>query len=128
LDLAELKQSFPFLGNGELFYQAAHSMGYQWGKDFQHIHNVWGMPGHSLAEMVVGDTVHRQFADYILHPAVLDACAQTFSAAGEFIEAMKEGNAIPFLPAEFGRIRRMLKNFPLIFGLRQSFHPRQTSP
>jgi thioester reductase-like protein len=121
IDLAELKQSFPFLGNGELFYQAAHSMGYQWGEDFQHIHNIWGMPGHSLSEMVVGDTVHRQFADYILHPAVLDACAQTFSAAGEFIEAMKEGNAIPFLPAEFGRIRLYAEELPSHFWVETKF-------
>ena len=64
------------------------------------------MGGSALAEMVVGDAVHRQFDEYILHPAVLDACAQTFSVAWGVMDFLKPDHSISYLPAKFGRIRR----------------------
>ncbi len=116
VDLDELKKPYTFIGNGEFFYKTSHSVGYQWGKDFQHIHNIWGhMGGNALAEMVVGDAVHQQFDDYILHPAVLDACAQTFSVAWGITDFFKPNHSISYLPAKFGRIRRHAEELPAHF-------------
>jgi acyl transferase domain-containing protein len=105
IDIAALQESLPFLSDREVFYNVAHSMGYQWEDDFQGIKNVWGAHGRVLAEIEASDSVSAQLSDYCLHPALSDACAQTFSAAGEFIKWMEHGQSIPFLPANFGRIR-----------------------
>jgi thioester reductase-like protein len=112
IDVAALQKSMPFLSDGEVFYKVAHSMGYQWEHDFQGIKNVWGIRGQVLAEIEVPDTVGTQLSEYHLHPALLDACAQTFSAAGEFIRWMELGESIPFLPARFGRIRLFSEQLP----------------
>jgi len=115
IDLAAIQAGLPFLGDGEAFYQASHAVGYQWGPDFQHIANIWAVRGEALAELRVSERVVEQSADYYFHPAVLDACGQTLSAAGEFIHYIKKGEGIPFLPASYARIRLIVQPLPSKF-------------
>lgn len=114
-DVSALKEAMPFLGDGGEFYRVSHLMGYQWGADFQHIQNIWGTLGRSFAEMNLSGLVRAQSEEYCIHPALLDACGQTFSAAGEFTRWMQQGEIIPFLPAEFGRIRLIADRMPVHF-------------
>lgn len=117
VDLDALRQSLVYLGEGEAFYQVSHSMGYQWGADFQQISKIWAVPTHSLVEVIVTDAVREQAVEYHFHPALLDACGQTFSAAGEFEKWLRRGEIIPFLPAEFGRIRLYTDALPPRFWI-----------
>ncbi len=65
------------------FYERMSEVGIEFGPSFQGIAQIWrnAAGGKALARIVVPDELQAERHDYRVHPAVLDACLQTFAAA-----------------------------------------------
>jgi thioester reductase-like protein len=111
-DLAEMKARLSFLADKEHYYRAYHDMGYQFGVDFQQTQNVWNARDSALTEIVVNASVSKQAAEYHFHPALLDACFQSISAAAGIIGTAQISGEVSYLPAAFGRIQLLIASLP----------------
>ena len=62
----------------------------------------------------IPESVKSDAADYLLHPALLDACLQ--SLAGFFRADIESGQGVPFLPVKVGRLRLFSTSVPAQFS------------
>jgi myxalamid-type polyketide synthase MxaB len=62
-------------------YEACHQRGLEYGPQFQAVRSLRTGGGQSVGEVRIADRLSEQAADYLLHPALLDACLQTLAAA-----------------------------------------------
>jgi acyl transferase domain-containing protein len=114
VDIRAIQDRLPFLAEKEQYYQAYHSMGYEFGPAFQQIENVWCSSGQALVKVVASEPVREQAGEYHFHPALLDACLQSVSAAANVIGDYKY-DTVPYLPAVFGRITLFVEPIPTTF-------------
>jgi NADPH:quinone reductase-like Zn-dependent oxidoreductase/thioesterase domain-containing protein/SAM-dependent methyltransferase/acyl carrier protein len=76
--------------------------GYQFGPTFQQIRRLWCDEREGLAEIVVPDEINAELDGYTLHPAVLDACFQSFLGLQAAAAATPEGTLL--LPHSIGQL------------------------
>ena len=71
------------------FYETLRTLGYSYGRTFQGI--IWTVrccePGRVCAKVALPSALRREAANYVFHPALLDACLQVFAAALASINA-----------------------------------------
>ncbi|HEX8650761.1 MAG TPA: amino acid adenylation domain-containing protein [Pyrinomonadaceae bacterium] len=65
----------------EAHYQALRKRGLNYGPTFQGIRRLWRRDGEALGEAQLPLELEAEFAQYELHPALLDACLQVMAAA-----------------------------------------------
>ena len=58
------------------FYQALAARGFAYGAAFQGLRRAWMGQDQALAEVQLGEDMRAGAADYLAHPALLDACCQ----------------------------------------------------
>jgi thioester reductase-like protein len=125
-NLPDIKKRLAFLADKERYYQAYHDMGYQFGPDFQQIQSVWSAHGVALAEVIVSDAISQQAAENHFHPALLDACFQSVSAAAAIIGITQTDGEVFYLPAAFGRIQLLTEPLPDKFWVYASITAQNT--
>ncbi len=76
--------------------------GYQFGETFQQIRNIWRRPGEALAEIAAPPAVADAVGHYVFHPALQDACFQTF--VGTRVAGAARPDDDLFLPQSVQRI------------------------
>ncbi|MFW9259889.1 SDR family NAD(P)-dependent oxidoreductase [Nostoc sp. CALU 546] len=57
-------------------YQRLHSIGMEYGSNFQGIEQLWGAEKEAIAQIKLPEILEKETKDYQLHPAILDACFQ----------------------------------------------------
>lgn len=75
VDMNELREGI----HGETqadFYARVRHFGLELGPSFQVIRRIWHGRGQCLAELQAPPHLLKELADYLIHPAVLDACFQ----------------------------------------------------
>lgn len=98
----------------EEYYAELSALGYQFGPDFSQINHVWRIPGESLVEIIVPDSLSPESAGYRIHPAVLDACFQATHGARDG-RTEHPDSAVPdyfFLPESVRRIQLFNREIP----------------
>ncbi|MEM7145877.1 MAG: amino acid adenylation domain-containing protein [Verrucomicrobiota bacterium] len=110
-DFEKIKKGLPDYYDHEKYYDEYLEAGYQFGPNFQHLHQVWRRQDESFAEIVVPEEVLETAGDYHIHPAVLDAFFHT--VRGSIVTA---DDALPsdnfYLPASVHRIRLLRDKMP----------------
>jgi acyl transferase domain-containing protein/ubiquinone/menaquinone biosynthesis C-methylase UbiE/acyl carrier protein len=101
VDLKEIRRRCSDSLDRTEFFRLFADMGFHYGPSFQGIAHLWRRDGEALAEIRVPDDVGEKLNDYRLHPAVLDACFQTTSAAAPMNFASGEA----YLPVKIERVR-----------------------
>src|SRR5205085_9804232 len=76
--LTGLRQALPENFDHERYCHKFAIRGYQFGEAFQEIRNIWRTVGEALAEIEAPSPVAADANAYVFHPALLDACFQTF--------------------------------------------------
>lgn len=67
--------------SAEDFYCGASENGFQFGPAFRGIQSVARSTGEALGQVAQAPELDASMADYFFHPAMLDACLQTFGAS-----------------------------------------------
>ncbi len=57
-------------------YQRLHSIGMEYGSNFQGIEQLWCAEKEAIAQIKLPELLEKETKDYQLHPAILDACFQ----------------------------------------------------
>lgn len=81
-------------------YQQLHKMGLQYGTCFQGIEQLFCGQGEALGQLQVPDILKTDIEEYLLHPAILDACFQVTLGA-VFLSGKAQG---VYLPVKIDRI------------------------
>lgn len=81
VDLQPLQKTLTERVEATELYEACHQRGLEYGPQFQAVRSLRTGDGQSLGEVRIADRLSEQAADYLLHPALLDACLQTLAAA-----------------------------------------------
>jgi 8-amino-7-oxononanoate synthase len=79
--LEDLRASVAREVSVERLYEVCRNNGLAYGPSFQGVRRLWQSEGQSLGEVVLPSDVEAQADQYLLHPALLDACFQTLAAA-----------------------------------------------
>ncbi|MCP4702829.1 MAG: SDR family NAD(P)-dependent oxidoreductase [Gammaproteobacteria bacterium] len=61
-------------------YRKLHELGFQYGPLFQSIVQIWSGKGEALCALRVPRKLESEIDDYLIHPAILDACFQSLIA------------------------------------------------
>ena len=101
IDVAAMQNSFTDHIDHESYYADFAAAGYQFGPRFQHVNNLWRVPGEVFAEIVVPDEIQETVDQYRIHPAVLDACFHVFKG----MQTVDDPAQDFYLPAHVRRIR-----------------------
>ncbi|MEW6732242.1 MAG: SDR family NAD(P)-dependent oxidoreductase [Acidobacteriota bacterium] len=79
ISIAEIKSRCSEFISGQQHYQLMNRLGLEYGHAFQGVEKVWQGKGEAIAQLRVPEGLET--SGYYLHPAILDACFQTLSAA-----------------------------------------------
>ncbi len=101
-DLAEIRGRLTEHFDHEAYCHEFAIRGYQFGEAFQEVCNLWRRPGEALAEIEAPPAVVAALGDYVFHPALQDACFQTF--IGTRLAAATRTDDDLFLPQSVRRI------------------------
>ena len=101
IDVSQLQASLSDHSDHESYYRDFDEAGYQFGANFKQVSAVWRVPGEILAEIVVPAAIENTVDDYLVHPAVLDACFHVFKG----IKYADDPASNFYLPAHVRRIR-----------------------
>jgi acyl transferase domain-containing protein/acyl carrier protein len=101
IDLAEIRGRCSRSLDRTEFFRVFAEMGFHYGPSFQGIAQLWQGNNEALAEIRVPSDIAEELSDYRLHPAVLDACLQTTSAAVPMNFASGEA----YVPVNIERMR-----------------------
>ncbi|MCG8422987.1 MAG: type I polyketide synthase [Proteobacteria bacterium] len=85
----------------EAHYRACQARGIIYGPSFRGLGEVIEGEGEAFATIHAPETIRGELEAYRLHPALLDACLQTFAILGTETEDMRT-----FVPTEFQRVRQ----------------------
>jgi acyl transferase domain-containing protein len=83
VDLQPLQEMLTERVEATELYEACRQRGLEYGPQFQAVRSLRTGDGQSLGEVRIADRLSEHAADYLLHPALLDACLQTLAAALE---------------------------------------------
>ncbi len=104
IDLGEIRSRLEDKFGHEEIYIDMVKAGYQFGRCFSLIQNIWSSAGESLGEIEVPEHIFEYSQDYLFHPAVLDACFQCVSRA-QVLPDDREITDNFYLPVGLDRIR-----------------------
>lgn len=121
VEVEDLQSQCPVVIPAEIHYQNSYDQGIEFGPAFQGVQAVWCNPetGQGLSKIQLPDALTGDLADYHLHPAVLDACLQTFTTALAQPENV-------YLPLGLKTFRVYQKPTSTMWGYVQ-LHPAQTN-
>src|SRR5690606_3955827 len=85
------------------FYETVAANGGAYGPTFQGLTSIRRRDGEALATIEAPRGIGASAADYLLHPALLDACIQLIGAAIPGAAEGAEGDI--YVPVELGRYR-----------------------
>ncbi len=108
IDLGGIRSRLGEKFGHEEIYSDMVKAGYQFGPCFSLIQNIWRIPGESLGEIEIPDTILEHSDAYLFHPAVLDACFQCVSRAQELLDDREIDDNL-YLPIGLDRIRLFRK-------------------
>jgi NADPH:quinone reductase-like Zn-dependent oxidoreductase/SAM-dependent methyltransferase len=98
LPVEQVRERCPNTLDRPTCYQEFIRVGLEYGPAFQGIEQLWRGDRETLGKIVVSEFVAASLADYLFHPAVLDACFQTL------LGALPAGEGTLYLPARVDRI------------------------
>ncbi len=104
VDLASIRERMEDEISHQEYYEDYEKAGYQFGPNFQHLANVWRVPGESIAEITPPAAVLETAPDYFFHPAILDACFHAVKGAQTIPDGARASDHF-YLPAAIRRIR-----------------------
>ena len=87
----------------EDYYRAFARIGLNYGPAFQGIERLWRRDGEALGQVRLGDHLAAEAGKYGFHPALLDACFQTFF--GAVPQEIAAANPGLYLPVQVGQAR-----------------------
>ena len=88
----------------DLCYRHFADLGLEYGAYFRGIGQLWQGAGETLAELVLADEITTQFADYRVHPVLLDICLQTMAATLP-IEHTPSASPRVYMPVSLQRLK-----------------------
>ena len=97
-----------------LHYQLMQTLGLDYGPSFQGFASSVVRGQHLTGTLNIPELVQHEVEQYLLHPALLDACLQ--SLAGFFHTSIASGHGVPFLPVKVGRLRLFSAASPVQFN------------
>ncbi len=101
VSLAELQTSLPETVEPEAHYALARDHGLAFGPSLRGLRRIWRRDNEALAEVELPAAQAREVKAFAIHPALLDACAQTVVAAHGKTGAM----FLPFTLESFALFR-----------------------
>ncbi len=104
IDLESLRRRMSDERSGEECYKQMLALGLEYGPTYRGIERLWAAKGEALAEVVAREGVEEDLGDYLLHPALLDACLQAICGAMPDTEANSPGMRV-YLPTQVARVR-----------------------
>jgi acyl transferase domain-containing protein len=75
----------------DALYRWLAARGYGFGPAFRQVQQVHGAESESLGSVAAGESIRRQIADYLVHPAMLDGCFQCLLGIEAVRRAQPEG-------------------------------------
>lgn len=81
LDLSNLQKRCRNKIESSSHYASLQARGLEFGPAFHGIEELWEQPGEVLGRITVPSSVADEIGEYLIHPAVLDACLQPVGAA-----------------------------------------------
>lgn len=81
VDLKLLQETLTARVEATELYEACRQRGLEYGPQFQAVRSIRAGDGQSLGEVRIADRLSERAGDYLLHPALLDACLQTLAPA-----------------------------------------------
>ncbi len=99
--------------SGDECYALLAAMGLEYGPSFRGIEKVWSGDGEVLGRIVAPPELDRSWADYRLHPALLDACLQLVAGLFQGDAASELG---VYLPVAFEQVRLYRRSEKTVWG------------
>jgi acyl transferase domain-containing protein len=84
------------------FYDAMDRRGLQYGCSFQGVEQLWRGDHEAIARLDLTETVRAEAGDYLVHPALLDACFQVLAG---ILPGPQNGAAGTYVPVGIDRIQ-----------------------
>ena len=108
--LAEIRARCPGETGGAECYALLKNVGLEYGPAFQGLQRLWHGNGEALGRIVALEAVKPRLGDYVVHPALLDACVQVvFGVLPAFAQGGGDSHDGAFrgvyLPVEIGEVR-----------------------
>ena len=85
-------------------YRFTTEIGLNYGPMFQGVEKIWSGDAEAIGQMVVPEPILKTQDDYLLHPAISDACLQVVFAAHPDSNVNAKERRL-FLPVGFDQIR-----------------------
>jgi acyl transferase domain-containing protein len=101
LDLGAVRGRCSAVLDADALYRTFARRGVAWGPAFRGLREVYRGAGEVLARVIAPDSIRSQLDDYLLHPALADACGQALFAALQLSE--EDGSAL--VSSGLGRMR-----------------------
>jgi myxalamid-type polyketide synthase MxaB len=79
-DIAKLQQTLPII-DIDRYYQECQQKSLNYGSSFRLISQLWAESGKALGKILSPINLATDWDNYLLHPAILDACCQILFAA-----------------------------------------------
>ena len=80
INLKEIKKRCGEMIDKNLVYRRFRTYGLEYGPDFQNVGKVWTCAHEALGRIKLKDSINKTLEQYLLHPAVLDACLQVMAS------------------------------------------------
>jgi acyl transferase domain-containing protein/NADPH:quinone reductase-like Zn-dependent oxidoreductase/acyl carrier protein len=90
--------------SSDVIYDRFAAMGLDYGSHFRGIRSAWRGDCEALAEVVLPAELHPDAVNYLVHPALLDACLQVILAAHSKAGASLQSD-VAVLPVSLDRLR-----------------------
>jgi acyl transferase domain-containing protein len=125
LEMAGLQARCTEVIEGADFYQVLAANGLNYGPAFRCVSKIWRRDGEALACLQLPAAVVSDTSQYLVHPALLDACFQTLGAALPVHDdnrppvpvGIAAGPGVSPLSADFGRCRAEPQFSPVVGGV-----------
>ena len=106
VNFGEIKQRSRYEVDGEEIYETAALLGLKYGPVFRAVRKVWVGEDELLSTISLSAEAKCDAADFMLHPAYVDAAFHTlFPAFAERRDRSFETHASPYLPVAIGDLR-----------------------
>jgi len=104
IDFDEIRARVVDTKSHEEFYELMAKRGVEYGPAFRVLHNLQRSDSDALGEIRLPEEIARTASDYILHPALGDACLQAMAL---IVPLERDGSYSPhtYLPVQIQRVR-----------------------
>jgi acyl transferase domain-containing protein/NADPH:quinone reductase-like Zn-dependent oxidoreductase/SAM-dependent methyltransferase/acyl carrier protein len=105
IELNEIKNRCTDKISSDDYYKKFEKIGLQYGPIFRGIRQIWTGKKEAVGLITVDETIREGIESYQLHPAILDACFQTFMGTVSMNEFGDKENPTLFLPVNINRVQ-----------------------